>query len=306
MEQALSRYYSVAPLVPGRVFVSTPPEGAGVLEEWLAGRRGQRVRIKCPRRGVHRQFMDTVLENARLAWESRFAADHNLGVAVHEALRETLGLAETPSRIEALDISHLAGRETVASVVVWEGGRPRRSEYRRLNIRSARPGDDYAAMEEAVARRYGRLVREKRRLPDLVLVDGGAGQLAAAQAALAKLGVGNLPVIALAKQREEIYLPGVKEPVELPTHAPVRHLVTRIRDEAHRFALAAHRRRRRRRTLTTELMQVRGIGRRRSRDLLQTFGSVEGVRRASQGRLMAVVGPVVAAAVRAHFSQERS
>ncbi|MCZ6600449.1 MAG: excinuclease ABC subunit UvrC [Acidobacteria bacterium] len=306
MGEALSRYYSAAPLVPARVFVSAPPEDVGVLEEWLAGRRGQSVRIKTPRRGVHRQFMDTVLENAHLAWESRFAADHNLGVAVHEALQEILGLSETPSRIEALDISHVAGTETVASVVVWEGGRPRRSEYRRLNIRSARPGDDYAAMGEAVARRYGRLVREKRRLPDLVLIDGGAGQLAAAQAALAELGVGNLPVMALAKRREEVYLPGLKEPVQLPTHAPVRHLVTRIRDEAHRFAVAGHRRRRRRRTLVTELTQVRGIGPRRSRDLLKAFGSVEGVRGASQDSLMAVIGPVAAAAVRAHFGQERS
>lgn len=304
MSEALARYYGAASTVPSRVFVSLMPVDVGVLESWLSQRRGQKVAIRAPQRGVHRQFMETVLENARLAWESRFAADHNMGVAVHESLRDTLGLEVTPNRIEALDISHASGTDTVASVVVWEAGRPRRADYRRLNIRDCAPGDDYAAMAQAVQRRYGRLAREERRLPDLVLIDGGKGQLAAALGAIAGLGIGNLPMMALAKRNEEVYLPGVDEPVELPQHAPVRHLVTRIRDEAHRFAVTSHRRRRRRRTLATELTEVRGIGPSRSRALLRAFGSVRGVRQAPLERLAQVVGEAAARAVRTHFDGE--
>ena len=304
MGEALARYYGAAAVIPARVFVSCAPADQPLLEQWLGGQRGERVHIRTPLRGVHRQLMQTVVENARLAWEGRFAADHNMGVAVHEALQEILGLEETPSRIEAFDISHVGGQDTVASVVVWEGGRPRRNEHRRLHIRSASPGDDYAAMTEAVGRRYARQVRENRRLPDLVLIDGGKGQLAAACSALAELAITNLPVMALAKRREEVYLPGVEEAVELPVGSPVRHLVTRIRDDAHRHAVGGHRRRRSRRTVTTQLTLVKGIGPQRSRALLKAFGSVRGVRGASLDRLTAVVGTAPARAVRLHFDGE--
>jgi excinuclease ABC subunit C len=304
LSEAISRYYGAAALIPARLFISTEPADVPLLERWLAGKRGERVEIRTPQRGVHRQLMLTVLENARLAWEGRFAADHNMGVAVHEALQELLGMKDTPSRIEAFDISHVGGQDTVASVVVWEGGRPRRNEHRRLHIRTAGPGDDYAAMAEAVRRRYTRQVRENRRLPDLVLIDGGKGQLAAAQAALADIAISNLPVMALAKRHEEVYLPGVEDPVELPAGSPVRHLVTRIRDDAHRHAVGGHRRRRSRRTVATQLTQVKGIGPRRSRALLKAFGSVKGVRSASLERLQSVVGPASAHAVRLHFDGE--
>jgi excinuclease ABC subunit C len=304
MGEALARYYAAAPLIPARVFLSTEPADQPLLEKWLAGKRGERVEIRTPQRGVHRQLMQTVLENASLAWDGRFAADHNMGVAVHEALQDILGLQETPSRIEAFDISHVGGQDTVASVVVWEGGRPRRNEHRRLHIREAAPGDDYAAMTEAVRRRYTRQVRENRRLPDLVLIDGGKGQLAAAQVALSDLAITNLPVMALAKRREEVYLPGVEEPIELPMNSPVRHLVTRIRDDAHGHAVGGHRRRRSRRTVATQLTQVKGIGPQRSRALLKAFGSVRGVRSATLDRLADVVGTASARAVRLHFDGE--
>jgi excinuclease ABC subunit C len=286
--------------------VSAEPGEAGVMESWLGERRGEKVRIVRPRRGVHRSFMTTVLENARLAWKERFAADHSLGVAVHEALKEILSLEEVPSRIEGFDVSHVQGTDTVASVVVWEGGRPRRPEYRRMRIETAAPGDDYAAIEEAVSRRYRRLAREGKRLPDLILIDGGRGQLAAALRALAFQGIETVPVIALAKREEEILLPGSAEPVRLPPRSPVRHLVTRVRDEAHRFAVSYHRRRRRRRALSTELLEVPGIGPARARQLLKSFGSVRAVREASREALAAVVGPAAAGAVRGFFADSRS
>ena len=301
LAEAIGRYYSAAPLVPARIFASAPPAGAPLLEEWLRRLRGGTVRIRVPRRGVHHRMMGMVRENARLAWEARFGAEHNLGVQVLEALREVLGLEEVPVRIEAFDISHVQGTDTVASIVVWEGGRARRSDYRRLRIRQARAGDDYGAMQEAVTRRYRRVVDEGSRLPDLILIDGGRGQLAAAGRALAALGVSTVPVLALAKQREEIFLPGQQEPVRLAGSSPALHLLTRVRDEAHRFAVTYHRQRRRRRTLTTGLVQVRGIGPRRARKLLQAFGSVSGVKAASDADLARLVGPVLAGRLRAHF-----
>jgi excinuclease ABC subunit C len=305
MGEAMIRYYGGVPSVPCRVFVSVQPGEFGVIESWLGERRGERVRIVRPQRGVHRSFLATVLENARLAWKERFGADHSLGVAVHEALKEVLSLEEVPSRIEGFDISHMQGTDTVASVVVWESGRPRRSEYLRMRIVSAAPGDDFGAIEEAVSRRYRRLAAEGKRLPDLILIDGGRGQLSAARRALAALGIETVPVIALAKQQEEILVPGSATPVELPARSPVRHLVTRVRDEAHRFAVAYHRRRRRQRTLTTELMEVPGIGPVRARRLLRAFGSVRGVAGASREALAAVVGPAAAGALRGFFADSR-
>ena len=224
----------------------------------------------------------------------------------HEALKEVLSLEEVPSRIEGFDISHVQGTDTVASVVVWEGGRPRRSEYRRMRIVTAAPGDDFAAIEEAVSRRYRRLAREGKRLPDLILIDGGRGQLSAARRALAAQGIETVPVIALAKREEEILVPGSAAPVRLPRRSPVRHLVTRVRDEAHRFAVTYHRGRRRRRTLSTELLEVPGIGPVRARKLLRSFGSVRAVEEASREALAGVVGPAAAGAVLGFFAGSRA
>ncbi|MFQ5719154.1 MAG: excinuclease ABC subunit UvrC [Acidobacteriota bacterium] len=295
---AIGRYYSGAPLVPERIFTSSPPAGTAVLSAWLRGVRGGAVSIHVPQRGTHRQMMQTVLDNARLAWDGRFAADHTFGVEVLEALRVVLGLDEVPVRIEGFDVSHVQGTDTVASVVVFEGGRPKRSDYRRLRLEDAGGGDDYAAMREAVTRRYRRRVAEGSRLPDLILVDGGRGQLAAACRALSSQGVETLPILALAKQREEVFLPGRDDPLRLPETSPARHLLTRVRDEAHRFAVAYHRTRRRRRTLATDLTRVAGIGPRRARRLLREFGSVAGVKAAGEEELSRVLGPVLAGRLR--------
>ena len=295
--EAVTRYYAAAPVVPRRLFVSVEPAEVEVLEAWLRRRAGTAVAVRVPRRGAHRVLLNTALDNARLAWEGRFAADQALDPAVADGLRELAGSGPAPIRLEGFDIAHLQGRDTVASVVVWEAGRARRSDYRRMRIRTADPGDDYAAIREAVRRRYGRLQREGRPLPDLALIDGGPGQLRAAQGALDELGL-NVPLVALAKREEEVFRPGQAEPVAMPRDAPVRLLLMRIRDEAHRFAGAYHRLRRRARTLRTDLTEVPGIGPERARRLLRRFGSVAGVRRASADELAAAVGPQLARRLR--------
>jgi excinuclease ABC subunit C len=215
-------------------------------------------------------------------------------VEVAEALAEALGLDEAPSRIECFDISNIQGKDSVASLVVFEGGKPRKSDYRTFHVRGVTGPDDFASMAEVVTRRYRRLLAEDRRLPDLVLIDGGVGQLGAAVRALAAVGLPMLPVVSLAKREEEIYLQGGGEPVRLPRSSPALQLVQRVRDEAHRFAVGAHRKRRTRRTLKTELTELPGVGARTARKLLRVFGSLDAVRRADRSALAQVVGQKVA------------
>jgi excinuclease ABC subunit C len=222
-------------------------------------------------------------------------------VEVLGALAEALGLDEPPYRIECFDISNIQGSDAVASMVAWEGGKLRRSDYRSYTIRSVEGPDDYASMAEAVTRRYRRLLAEDRRLPDLVLIDGGRGQRASAVRALASVGLPMMPVVALAKREEELWLERSGNPVRLDRGSPALHLVQRIRDEAHRFAVSRHRSKRKRRTLRTELTDIPGIGPVTARRLLREFGSVEGVRKAGRRALESVAGPKVAAAVAARY-----
>jgi len=205
-----------------------------------------------------------------------------------------LELPELPERIEGFDISNIQGTDSVASMVVWEGGKPKKADYRIFNIKSVTGPDDFASMAEAVTRRYRRVIAEGRRLPDLVLIDGGTGQLGAAVRALAVEGLPTLPVISLAKRDEEIYLQGQGEPVRLARSSPALQLLQRIRDEAHRFGVSRHRARRSRRTLTTALLDVPGIGPATARKLLRAFGSLDGVKRAGRAEIVAVAGEKVA------------
>jgi excinuclease ABC subunit C len=220
---ALAQYYADA-TPPREVYVAALPQDAELLEQWLSQRRGARVHLRVPARGVKRQFLDLVAGNASLAFEARFRAAHTHGVEVAEALAEALNLDEPPVRIECFDISNVQGKDSVASLVVFEGGKPRKSDYRTFNIRGVVEPDDFASMAEVVTRRYRRLLAEDRRLPDLVLIDGGAGQLGAAVRALAAVGLPMLPVVSLAKREEEIYMQGGGEPVRLPllAGAPAR------------------------------------------------------------------------------------
>ena len=222
-----------------------------------------------------------------------------LGADIRNA---ALSLPELPRRVECFDVSHIQGAETVASMVVWEDGRMKRSDYRKFIIRSVDGVDDFASMREVVTRRYKRLREENKALPSLILIDGGLGQLHAAAEALGSLEIINQPLAAIAKREEIIYLLGQEDqPVVLDHHSPVLHLVQSIRDEAHRFAVTFHRKRRQIRDRTTELQEIPGVGTRTTRRLLEHFGSVQAVKQADAAALSAVVTRTQADAIFEHF-----
>jgi excinuclease ABC subunit C len=290
----LQQYYASADAVPAEIYLPAEPAGRGLLEEWLSERRGGKVAIRVPRRGAKRSFLQTVARNAKLAFEGTFRGGLVEENAAAEALREALGMEEPPGRIEAFDISNLQGSDSVASMVVWESGRMRRPEYRNFRIRTVEGADDFASIAEAVGRRYTRQLREGNDLPDLVLIDGGKGQLSAAVAVLDRLDLVTLNVAAISKREERIHLKGRTGEIALEPSSPALQLVQRIRDEAHRFAVLRHRQTRTRRTLRTELREIPGIGASRARRLLSVFGSVRGILAASREALAQEVGPVLA------------
>ncbi len=289
----LAQCYADSP-PPREIYVPHLPAGTDLMERWLSGRRGSAVRVRVPGRGVKRRLLEVVRKNAALAFESRFRAPHGHGVEALEALAEALRLEGPPFRIECFDVSELQGSDAVASLVVWEGGKPRKSEYRSFTIRSVSGPDDCASIAEAVTRRYRRLLAEDRRLPDLVLIDGGAGQLGAAVRALAKFGLAALPVVSLAKREEEIFVRDGGAPIRLDRGSHALRLLQRIRDEAHRFALARHREKRARRTLRTALLEVPGVGPKTARLLLRGFGSADAALAAGREELERVAGKRVA------------
>jgi excinuclease ABC subunit C len=241
----LAQFYLDQPHIPPRIDVPVEFEASEALEQLLSERRGRKVEIHTPRRGTKKAMLALAETNAKHSFEQRFRVRKPTARAVREALQAALGLEEAPARVECFDISHIQGSDTVASMVVWEDGRMKKSDYRKFIIRSVEGVDDFAAMREVVARRYSRLQREARPLPGLVLVDGGVGQLHAAAQALDGLGILNQPLAAIAKREEWIYVLGQEdEPVKLGRFSPVLHLIQTIRDEAHRFAVTFHRARR--------------------------------------------------------------
>jgi excinuclease ABC subunit C len=222
--------------------------------------------------------------------------------AIQEALQDALGLPELPERIECFDISHIQGAETVASMVVWEDGKMKKSDYRKFIIKTVEGVDDFKSMREVVARRYSRLRIEEKKMPSLILIDGGLGQLHAAAGALDDLEIINQPIASIAKREEIIYVYGQEsEPVVLDHHSPVLHLVQLIRDEAHRFAVTFHRKRRQMRDRATELREIPGIGESTTRRLLQHFGSLQAVQQADAAALSSVVTRAQAEAIQEHF-----
>jgi len=221
---------------------------------------------------------------------------------IQEELQEVIGSSEPPKRIECFDISHIQGAETVASMVVWEDGKMKKSDYRKFIIRTVEGVDDFRSMREVVTRRYKRLQDEEKRMPSLVLIDGGLGQLHAAAAALESLEIINQPLAAIAKREEILYVYGQeKDPIALDHHSPLLHLIQMIRDEAHRFAVTFHRKRRQMRDRATELLEIPGVGNSTTRRLLEHFGSVQAVKQADAAALSAVVTRLQAEAIRNHF-----
>ncbi len=306
-EALLKQVYFNNPHIPGRIHVPADFEQREELEEFLTDLRGRKVEITTPQRGAKKALFDLVETNAQHSFNQRFRVLKPSSKAIGEALQDALNLPEPPRRIECFDISHIQGTDKVASMVVWEDGKMKKSDYRKFIIRTVVGNDDFASMREVITRRYGKLQEEKQKFPGLVLVDGGLGQLHAAAEALEALGNTYQPLASIAKREEWIYVYGQEdEPIILDKFSPILHLVQTIRDEAHRFAVTFHRTRRNAQRLTSELHNVPGIGPKTVEKLLRTFGSLERVRQASDEELIASSGKACAARLRAYFSQEGS
>jgi excinuclease ABC subunit C len=293
----IKQLYLDAAYLPRYIHTPMEFEDCALIEEVLTEQAGHRVEILNPQRGQKYAFLELVEKNAQHSFIQRFRVLKPSSAAIVDALESALGLPEPPKRIECFDISHMQGSDTVASMVVWESGRMKKSEYRKFIIRGdAMPEgaekaagilrDDFASMQEAVERRYRRLQLEKKPMPSLILIDGGIGQLHAAAKSLDTLAIINQPMASIAKKEEILYVLGREdEPVVLEKHSPVLHLIQQIRDETHRFAVTFHRQRRSSRRLRTALTEIRGVGPRTAQKLLQRFGSVAQLRQLSLEQL---------------------
>ncbi|MFZ5632816.1 MAG: excinuclease ABC subunit UvrC [Bacillota bacterium] len=303
----VKQYYHGADFIPGEILLpEIQPEEAAVISRWLSAKKGARVDVKVPKRGEKKKLLEMVEKNARLALdEALLAREARLDGGRDAAeLARSLGL-EDCRRIECYDISNIQGAEAVASMVVFEDGRPAPGQYRRFKIRTVRGPDDFASMREVIGRRFER-AREERELintgrlstraakfhvlPDLVIVDGGKGQLSAAGEAMAAAGCGNIPLFALAKEEELLFSPGRELPIRLPGDSRALYLLQRIRDEAHRFAVSYHRQLRAKRNLKSLLDEIDGIGEARKRSLLKAFPTIEALAGATPDELAAVPG----------------
>lgn len=288
MAQFLRRYYTDNEDIPKELMVSTLPAEQELIEEWLHSVTGHKVSIKVPQRGDKRSLLDMMMENAHLLFQERYEAEsRQQAVLIH--LSKVLELPVVPERIECYDISHLGGQETVASMVVFTQGVPDGSAYRRFKIKQDQ-NDDFASMRETLRRRFMQAQQQNPAFlpePDLVVIDGGLGQVNAVQAVLDELGV-EIPLVSLAEKNEEIYQPHRSEPLVLPRRDEGLRLLQRLRDEAHRFAVEYNRQRRTRRMTSSALDHIEGVGPQRRRALLKEFGSVNGIREASLEELAAV------------------
>jgi excinuclease ABC subunit C len=302
----VKQYYLDAEFIPSEVHVPADFEDRALLEEWLTARRGRRVEIRTPQRGIKREMMDLVHRNARLVFLQRFRSGTPSPAALSREIEEALDLESAPRRIECFDISNLQGSDIVASMVVGEDGRMKKSDYRRFIIRSVTGApDDFQSMREVVTRRYKRVQEEGGRMPGLILIDGGIGQLHAAQSALDALNIVDQPLASIAKREEILYVAGREdEPIVLDRRSPVLKVIQQIRDESHRFAITFHRARRARRHLTSELASIAGVGPRTQERLLLHFGSLTNVKSASVEQLQAVVNRRQAEEVWKHFQRE--
>ncbi len=308
----LKQFYLEAEFLPKRIHVPIDFEDSELLEETLSERAGHKVEIFTPQRGSKSSFLDLVESNAKHSFDQRFRIMKPSSAAVAEALQNTLSLPEVPTRIESFDISHIQGTDTVASMVVWEKGKMKKSDYRKFIIRGEETGglaqgtrqnDDFASMYEVIIRRYRRLQEEQKRLPSLVLIDGGIGQLHAAAKALDTLQIINQPVASIAKKEEILYILGQEdEPCVLDSHSPVLHLIQLIRDETHRFAITFHRQRRGAKQTKSALLEIPGIGPRTSQKLLQRYGSIANLQKASVEELNRMVNRKSAAKIVEYFT----
>jgi len=296
MASFIKQFYDSAPYIPPRILLQTEPQDISVIRAWLEDKRGRKVSLKVPQRGGKRKLVNMVAENAAQALEqmrAKWLADTGKTAAALKELEGQLRLPGLPRRVECYDISDIRGTSAVGSMVVFENGRPKPSNYRRFKIKSVTGIDDYAMIQEVLRRRFKQIASQDDSSwavrPDLVLIDGGRGHLTSAMEVFQELGISFLPLAAIAKRNEEMFLPDVTEPLILPRNSQALYLLQRIRDEAHRFALSYHLKVRRKSTMTSTL-EVPGIGPKRRRALIKQFGSTRGVKEASIEELATVPG----------------
>jgi excinuclease ABC subunit C len=303
----LKQIYLDQSYVPRSILVPVEFPDRALLAEALTERTGKRIEILAPQRGEKRSLVDLVCQNAKQSYDQRFRVLQPGMKAIQEALQDALTLEELPRRIECFDISHIQGAETVASMVVWEDGAMKKSDYRKFQVKTVTGVDDFASMREVIQRRYKRLQEDKKPFPSLILIDGGLGQLHAAYSALEEIGVTLQPLASIAKREEIIYVYGQEnEPVVLDRRSPVLHLMQKIRDESHRFAVTYHRKRRQMRDRDSELLSIPGVGPRTRQRLIEHFGSVRGIKQAGPDALTAVVNAATAEKIRNYFATEAS
>jgi excinuclease ABC subunit C len=307
MTSFVQQFYSSAALIPRRILLQHPLEDMPVIQKWLEDKRGTKVELRVPSRGSGKKLVDMVADNAREGLEQsriRSAAEPGVLTAALEELQKALSLPRLPRRLECYDISNIQGTSAVGSMVVFEGGLPRKSHYRRFQIKTVAGADDYAMIEEVLRRRFRRASTEDRgenawaALPDLVLIDGGRGQLNAALRAMEEAGVGSIPCASIAKEEEAVFLPQLAEPLSFPRESPALLLLQRARDEAHRFAVSYYRMVHRKRAFASSLDGIPGVGAKRKRALIKRFGSVAGIKGATVEELKSVEGMTKAVAKR--------
>jgi excinuclease ABC subunit C len=292
LSEILQRYYQDNLFIPQDILIPFDVDDKELLDDWLSTQTARKTQVRVPQRGRGVDRVELANRNARLSHESRFrkSTQDRLQIAASR-LGEILGYGDRDlQKIESFDISNIQGTDSVAGMVVLDRGKFDKNQYRVFNIKTVIGADDFRSMAEAVDRRYRRLLADQKPLPDMILIDGGRGQLNAALAALNKLGIEEIPIAGLAKREEEIYVPDREEPIRLDRHDPALQLLQMVRDETHRFSVSSHRRRRRKRTLHSELDDLPGIGGKRKRLLLERFGSVSAIKQASAQDLMNVLG----------------
>jgi excinuclease ABC subunit C len=299
MASFIKQYYSASPYIPKLLLIQYSVDEKVVIENWLSEKKKARVHIEAPGRGKKKELIAIVAENARQAMDQLKVKELAAPAAVAEALAEIqkeLKLAKLPSRIEGYDISNIQGTDAVGSMVVFKNGKPDSASYRRFKIKTVEGANDYAMLSEMLKRRFRRVVSESNAtadwsiLPDLVLIDGGKGQLNAAVVALRETGFADIPLAGLAKENEEIYLPGESQPLTLSPHSAASKLLQRLRDEAHRFAITYFQHVHKKRVFTSALDEIPGIGPQKKKALIKYFGGVQGIRQASEEELLKVKG----------------
>lgn len=303
----LQRYYLDEEDVPKEIVLSAKPDSEELLQAWLEKRREDGVEIEVPKAGEKLKLVGMAKSNAEfLLGELELQKIKRGDIVPHSltSLQRDLRLRVPPRRIECFDISNIQGSDSVASLVVFVDAKPRKSEYRKFKIRGVSGPDDFASMKEVVERRYSRVLREEGTLPDLIIVDGGKGQLSSAVDVLKKIGLAHVPILGLAKRLEEVFVPGESQAILVPRTSSALRLLQHVRDEAHRFAVTYHRTVRSKRILHTELDLIKGIGKKRATELLEAFGSVQGVKFATEEQLAEIVGPKVAQKLKEYFVEE--